>query len=319
MKKLCFAFMMLCFAFLLPVTAFAKGGGGCFLPGTQISTPSGPRKVEDLRPGDEVISLNMTSKMPEVSKVQYILSLYEPEYLIINEKLHVTPTHPMMTPSGKVVAGKLVLGSRLLTEKGTETVRSIRKISKMTQVYNLVNVVPNHNYYADGYLVHNKGGGGGGRGGGSVGGKSGGSTGGKSVSGGKSTTSVGKAPSSTTKTVQSQPKTVNGKTYSGKGYVVDDTYKPSFRGGYVPPAGSTVYYQSSSSMWDWFPLYYIMTHDGNQKAVVTQPDGKEQEVVEEGTDGMYIFNWVIVILLGVGLIGGVIWLVNKMTQPSYGY
>lgn len=106
-------------------------------------------------------------------------------------------------------------------------------------------------------------------------------------------------------------KTVNGKTYSKKGYVVDEKYKPTFRGGYVAPAGSTVYYQSS--MWDWFPIYYLMTHDSHRSAVVQQPDGKEEVVKEEGTDSMYVINWIIVILLGLGLIALVVYLINKRT------
>jgi hypothetical protein len=167
-------------------------------------------------------------------------------------------------------------------------------------------------------------GGGGGRGGGgrssvSSSSKSSGGSTSKSSVGSKSTT--GSRPSSTTKTVtSSSPKTVNGKTYSSKGYVVGEGYTPTFKGGYAPPAGSTVYYRDSGgSAWDWFPMYYIMTHDGSSQAVVTQPDGQEKEVEEEGGDGMYFFNWVLVILIGVGIIGLIIWFVNKRSGGDYDY
>lgn len=123
-----------------------------------------------------------------------------------------------------------------------------------------------------------------------------------------------------TKTVtNSTPKTVNGKTYSKTGNVVDDKYQPTFRGGYRPPVGSTVYYRDSSSDWmSYIPLWYIMTHNGSNgsgsQAVVVQPDGKEVEVEQEGTDGWYIFNWIVMILIALGIIGAIVYFVNKKTQ-----
>lgn len=130
---------------------------------------------------------------------------------------------------------------------------------------------------------------------------------------------IGTAPSTSTKTTTTTtPKTVAGKTYSKTGYVVDSTYQPRFRGGQTYPAGSTVYYQGGS-MWDWFPIYYLLTHDSHRDAVVTTPDGKEQAVEEEGVDTMYVVNWIFAILLAVGLIGLIVWLVNKKTRKEENY
>jgi len=135
----------------------------------------------------------------------------------------------------------------------------------------------------------------------------------------KPKTTTQKTPSTSTKKVYSTtPKTVSGKQYSKTGNVVDDNYKPSFRGGYVAPVGSTVYYRDNS-MLDWLPFYFLMTHDSHREAVVVKPDGKEEIVKEEGIDGMYIFNWVIVILLGLGLIAGIIYLINKYTKKKHYY
>ena len=137
----------------------------------------------------------------------------------------------------------------------------------------------------------------------------------------KSTTTtpkVSKSPTSTTKTVQSDAKTVGGKKFSGKGSVVDDNYKPSFKGGYTPPAGSTVYYRDSSFM-DYLPWIYIFTHDSHQDAVVVQPDGKEEVVQEEGVDSMYVINWILVIISGLATIYGIMWLVNKLTSNEKRY
>ena len=48
-----------------------------------------------------------------------------------------------------------------------EKITKIEKIKSKETVFNLINVIPNHNYLANNFLVHNKGGGGGGGGGGS--------------------------------------------------------------------------------------------------------------------------------------------------------
>ena len=198
----------------------------------------------------------------------------------------------------------------------------------MKYLYILVCVLSLSLLFSDTALA--KGGGGGGRGGG--GGARSGSVS-KSTSGSTSKTTTSNAkpatpskpnpqkPTSATKTVNNQQaKTVNGKTYSKTGNVVDENYRPTFRGGYTPPVGSTVYYRDSGSDWlSWIPLWYIMTHDGSKEAVVVQPDGKEQEVKAEGEDGMYVLNWIITILFGVGLVVLVIWLVNKWTQPKLSY
>lgn len=172
--------------------------------------------------------------------------------------------------------------------------------------------------------VHAKGGGGRSGGARSSGARSSGS---KSVSTGKSastkTTAAPKVPkpstrpSATTQTKTTSPKTIGGKTYSGKGSVVDSNYQPKFSGGYSAPAGSVVYYRQNSFL-DYLPLWYIMSHDSHKEAVVQTPDGKEQTVKEEGTDGMYVFNWILTILVGLGLIAGIVYLINKFTtRKSY--
>ena len=141
------------------------------------------------------------------------------------------------------------------------------------------------------------------------------------------TPKVSSKPSSTTKTVDAPVKTTStGKKTTGKANVVDDTYKPKIKGGYTPPSGSTVQYvERSPSFIDYLPWLYIFSqsHRDNvnrQEAVVTEPDGTERSVVmeEEGTDGLLILNWIIMIVLTCGLIYGIVLLVNKFTlRKSY--
>ena len=123
---------------------------------------------------------------------------------------------------------------------------------------------------------------------------------------------------STAKVTSPTAKKVGKTTFSKKGSVVGGTYQPRFNGGYVPPAGSTVYYRQSSVM-DWLPFYLIMTNQQHREAVVTEPakDGqpaKETVVKAEGTDGMYILNWILSIALVLGLIALIVWLVDKRAK-----
>lgn len=135
-----------------------------------------------------------------------------------------------------------------------------------------------------------------------------GSTSLRSLFGGSSTAKATTSPLSSTKTTT---------TSTGqKGYVVDSNYQPRFSGGYTAPAGSVVVYRQSSIM-DWLPFYLIMnSNNAHRQATVTQPDGQTKEVKEEGVDGMYIMNWIITILFIGGVIGGIVYLVNKYTYKE---
>jgi hypothetical protein len=139
---------------------------GCFLPGTKIQTPTGQKKIEKLRPGDTVISYNEHNRVNEYSKLGSLQVLEESGYYIINDSIKVTGSHPMyvgkvLTPEMTIVpVHKLKIGDNLITDAGWQTIYKLEYISKNVKVYNLIDVVPNHNYYAQNYLVHNKGGGG---------------------------------------------------------------------------------------------------------------------------------------------------------------
>src|SRR6478609_8477679 len=115
----------------------------------------------------------------------------------------------------------------------------------------------------------------------------------------KSTTS--KPSSGTTKVTAKQPVKSG---FSTTGYKTSSSYQPRFRG-YNAPIGSTVYYQRDyGSALDFLPWYFLLTHDSHQQAVVTQPDGQQKTVKADGVDTMYVVNWIVMILLTLGIIGG---------------
>lgn len=127
----------------------------------------------------------------------------------------------------------------------------------------------------------------------------------------KTTTTAKKPTSSVTKNT--------GKHYSDKAYVVGDGYTPRFSNGYSAPAGSAVYYPQHSFV-DYLPWIYLFSQNSprNDQTIVVQPDGKEVTARPEpqGVDGMLIFNWFLLILIAVAIVGGVVWFVNKRTKKS---
>jgi cobalamin biosynthesis Mg chelatase CobN len=134
---------------------------------------------------------------------------------------------------------------------------------------------------------------------------------------------VNTKPSTTTKktTTAQKPsneatKTTN-KKYSNTGYTVDEGYQPRFQGGYTAPMGSTVYYPSYSPL-DYLIFWHIFNGNSEkqQTAVVVQPDGKEQVVKQESTDPLYVVNWIVLVLLVIGVCAGIVFLVNKLTKKK---
>jgi hypothetical protein len=134
--------------------------GSCFLAGTLISTPEGPKAIETLRPGDKVYSYNPENSRKEISKLGELDINPATEYLVINNKLNITKYHPtfVKTEAGlkNLRADELKLGDRLISDNGETTlVTSIASVNEKTTVYNLLRVSPNNNFFAEGILVHN--------------------------------------------------------------------------------------------------------------------------------------------------------------------
>ena len=154
------------------------GGGGCFGDETLILTPDGSQTIKQLHPGDRVINYNFSTHDREEGTVGDIEIISSPDYYLINHQTKVTGTHPFYVQTEKGIklteVQNLQKGARVInSENSLTTISSIEYISQPISVYNLISIHPNNNFYADGFLVHNKGGGSlaGGAGGGTGGGK----------------------------------------------------------------------------------------------------------------------------------------------------
>ncbi len=305
-------------------------GGSCFLRGTMISTVDGYIFIQDIKPGDQVLSYNEKLGMNEIATVAHLDVKQADKYYVINNNVKVTGEHPFYVDSaGKLeqkLADEITKGDLLVHVTGArELVESVQVVEEEgVTVFNLINVTPNNNYFANGYLVHNKGfSGGGARA----------SSGSRSSSSSKSSSSYTPAKGTSTKKAGDSVKTKSGKTVksstktptkkefsNSKGVVGDNGYTPRFTNGYKAPEGSVVYYRDNN-LTDYFFLAYILNNDNparpeNQQAIIVQPDGKEVQAKPEpgGADGMLILNWIILIIVVLAIIAGIAALANKLTE-----
>ena len=138
------------------------GTCSCFPAGTKIAMIDGSYKnIEDIKVGDIVKTYNVIKHENEKGIVTKLYKhssdeMYGDYYLIINNQLKVTINHPLYVNGEWKNAGEIQIGDKLQNNKGkTIIVTSIKKIYKKVPTYNL-EVENNHNYYADGILVHNK-------------------------------------------------------------------------------------------------------------------------------------------------------------------
>ena len=162
LTKLLGAVLVILLVFSFTITEPAHGRGGCFVGETPILTREGYKLLEQLHQGDKIISYNLITHQAEEGIIGEVQVLSSPDYFSINGRIKVTSTHPFYVQSSKginlIEAQHLKVGYQLLGEgKSHPVISSIDHINESITVYNLVSVNPNHNFYADGLLVHNKG------------------------------------------------------------------------------------------------------------------------------------------------------------------
>ena len=146
----------------IPSDTGGGGGGGsgtCFLAGTLVATPNGPRAIETLRVGDPIVSMETERGERVIARVARVY--HHPAeairgYLVINAFLRVTSDHPLYSSAGWKPAGDLTIGEPLRAWDGWLFVTSIERVDTPVPTYNLETDHATHNYFADGVLVHNK-------------------------------------------------------------------------------------------------------------------------------------------------------------------
>ncbi|MCA9657578.1 MAG: Hint domain-containing protein [Myxococcales bacterium] len=159
------------YAYLDPATGDwldRHGEVPCFVAGTPVATPDGPRAIEALRPGDAVIAWDLEAGEEVVAEVvgrraktsEALLHLT----LDSGDVITTTPNHPFFAEDADawLDAGALRPGDRLRTRMAdggaaTVAIRSIVEVvdaDAPTEVLS-ISVTPPHTYFAGGALVHN--------------------------------------------------------------------------------------------------------------------------------------------------------------------
>jgi hypothetical protein len=146
--------------YISPSTGSAEGGG-CFLDGTKITMADGSVKnIEDIKKGDHILTFKdeySNQLVPGVVAETYHHKVAE--YLVINDRLFVTPEHRIFVNHTWVPIGEAKVGDMLMDDTGKMIkIETIEKHHELVRVHNF-QVEKYHTYIADGIYVHNDKGG----------------------------------------------------------------------------------------------------------------------------------------------------------------
>jgi len=129
----------------------------CVVAGSQIATPSGPRPIEALEPGDVVWTQGPDG--PEEGRVAAVHRSWAFQHRVLSladgRWLGVTGSHPIATVAGWVRAGDVEASQVVTSWEGTANVETVTTVLGIVGVYDLT-VEPNPNFFANGVLTHNK-------------------------------------------------------------------------------------------------------------------------------------------------------------------
>jgi hypothetical protein len=141
----------------------------CFVRGTRIATPRGPRPIEALAVGEIVWSWDVERSAAVERPVARVLRAQRDELLTLRAGdvriAGVTLDHPFYEQSTRrfVRAGELSLDARLLAWLGTGDPRPVQldaleRVARggPVDVWDLTIDGPEHDFFAEGVLVHNK-------------------------------------------------------------------------------------------------------------------------------------------------------------------
>jgi len=135
----------------------AGGAPLCFAGETKIRTNEGNVSLKDLKVGNQILGYDILNNQFKNVTVQNTLSRNVSSYYLLNGYIKVTEEHPFYTDKGWKKVKDLQIGDYLFTiEESWEQLNHKELVNETLTVFNLQTDNTN-TYFAEGYLVHNKG------------------------------------------------------------------------------------------------------------------------------------------------------------------
>ncbi len=135
----------------------------CFEQNTQVVTSEGTKKIKDIRKGDKVLSYNRYTQLLEEKEVEAVwsnpISFSGSRYYVIRaggKEIMATEDQEFYANDEYIQAKNLKVGDRLLSENLADVmVEDITIVDNDQDTVWDLTVQGNHNFYANGVLVHN--------------------------------------------------------------------------------------------------------------------------------------------------------------------
>jgi hypothetical protein len=134
---------------------------GCFPRGTAVDTPSGPRRIESIQPGDLVISIQ-TNGEPATIAVQAVFVTENVLWKVVTEDgaLITTQTQPLCLATDQTRRAGELRPSDTILQRRDGVLRPVRVLEvsstdRMEKVFNLV-LGDREVFIANGYLARSK-------------------------------------------------------------------------------------------------------------------------------------------------------------------
>ena len=143
-------------AFLILLSSLNHAYASGFGAETEILTPIGPKKISEIKVGDEVISCN-----PELECLIGVISRIKKDEQIALEivtdigKIILSPWQKIKLNGRFIEADKLKAGNEFVADESKVIIRSINETDEYVNLFS-IEVDPFHTFFlANGYLMHN--------------------------------------------------------------------------------------------------------------------------------------------------------------------